>query len=465
MGLSGQELGGMGIVMGMDMNRKSTLKFLKLLIVFFLWAHGFSAQMASTQTVSTIYGLGLQPLVEISNQGQTQVLNIFAPRGQVLAQVVNSETRYLLADHRRSTRIVLKEDNNLLGSFDYTPYGETNAMGDVDSVPYRYTGQPVNFGLNSYHFYQREYDPNILRFTSVDPSHYNESPYIYSNSNPSNFMDPTGGQPEDVVLWLHGGRSSATITFASGYNHQVRTAPPVEGKSSPIEIVSMELPLTGNQPMKLFSEDVRLKSIVVTAHGNPEGILVMGVDGQESLGPEDFFRHLIRRVSEIDVTGVKQVETITLYSCRVGCSEEGQPSFAKRFFDEALRRAEVGEPHFPNLDRVVSSPYKMSLMSLKTTTSNKDIMNIEFSTALKWSEKSKSYFTDNIDIQLNTAQFLSGDGVRAIRGTNEVTRRRHYRTLEEKKSEFFRSDTYHDAPMDDSGTLSFPTFFLQEDSL
>ncbi len=53
--------------------------------------------------------------------------------------------------------------------FDYTPYGETNSTGDVDSVPYRYTGQPVNSGLNSYHFHQREYAPNILRFTSVDP--------------------------------------------------------------------------------------------------------------------------------------------------------------------------------------------------------------------------------------------------------------------------------------------------------
>ncbi len=179
---------------------------LKLLIFFFL-AHNFSAQTASAQTISMIYGSGLHPLVEISDQGQaqTQVLNIFGPGGQVLAQVVNGEIRYLLADHERSTRIVLNKDNSLLGNFGYTPYGETNSTGDVASVLYRYTGQPVNSeftGLNSYHFYQREYDPNTLRFTSVDPAMYNESPYIYSNSNPTNFMDFTGGQPQYITLWL-----------------------------------------------------------------------------------------------------------------------------------------------------------------------------------------------------------------------------------------------------------------------
>ena len=145
--------------------------------IFFFLAHNLLIQTVSAQVISRIYGSGLHSLVEISDQVQTQVqtqtLNIFAPGGQILAQVVNGETHYLLADHQRSTKVVLKKDNSLLGSFDYTPYGETNSTGDVDSVLYRYTGQPVNSELNNYHFHHREYDPNILRFTSIDPARYN----------------------------------------------------------------------------------------------------------------------------------------------------------------------------------------------------------------------------------------------------------------------------------------------------
>ena len=91
------------------MSKNIILKFL----FFFLWAYDLSAQRALAQTVSAIYGFERHPLIETSDQDQT--LNIFGPGGQIVAQVVNGKIDYLLADHQRSTRVVLNEDNSLMG--------------------------------------------------------------------------------------------------------------------------------------------------------------------------------------------------------------------------------------------------------------------------------------------------------------------------------------------------------------
>ncbi len=448
-------------------------------LIFFFWAYYLSVQIvlvqtASAQTVSAIYGSGLHPLVEISDQGQAQPqiqrLNIFGPGGQILAQVVNGETHYLLADHGRSTRVVCKEDNSPLGNFDYTPYGETSFTGDVDSVTYRYTGQPVNSGLNSYHFHHREYDPGILRFTSIDPARYNESPYIYSNSSPTSFMDLTGGQPQYLTLWLSQ-RMNPLSRRGDGvddhlYFHDMRFAgnysSSVEGY--PKGIVFGDLALAGTNPGTrgaVFSDEVRLGSIVVSAHGNSREIII---DSQKGLGPKEFFDHLLHRVEEIDPLGVEQVNSITLFSCHSGCLRRGQPSFADRFLSEIPRRVsagEPGEPYFPKLDRVTSSPYGMAFLDDGALSKNR--MFMEFSTALKFSRQSGSYFMDVMKTTLDTGKFLSGDGLFATMSVYSVAFRNYFNTRGSRRP--VHSKLLFDEPKDDSGELSFPTFFLKESSL
>ena len=170
------------------------------LAVVLLWLWPTAAHAQST---TTIHGTGLQPLVEES--GSTQTLNIYGPGGVIIAQVATdsptggtptTQTRYLLHDHLGSTRVVLDSNNQVLGSFDYSPFGETTLTGTVDAVAYRYTGQEVNGALETYNYHARHYDAGVGRFLRVDPARYNSSSYVYANDNPINFVDNSGRFPE-----------------------------------------------------------------------------------------------------------------------------------------------------------------------------------------------------------------------------------------------------------------------------
>ena len=171
-------------------------------VLLWLWP-----TIAHAQSTTTIRGTGLQPLVEES--GSTQTLNIYGPGGVIIAQVATenpaggtpiAKTRYLLHDHLGSTRVVLDSNNQVLGSFDYSPFGETTPTGNVADVAYRYTGQEVNEALGTYNYHARHYDAGVGRFLGVDPARYSASPYIYVRNNPVNLVDLDGQQP--VVFWF-----------------------------------------------------------------------------------------------------------------------------------------------------------------------------------------------------------------------------------------------------------------------
>jgi RHS repeat-associated protein len=59
----------------------------------------------------------------------------------------------------------------------------------VDGGRFSFTGKELDSNL--YYFGARYYDPNLGRFTSVDPIP-SELPYTYVNNNPMNFVDPSG---------------------------------------------------------------------------------------------------------------------------------------------------------------------------------------------------------------------------------------------------------------------------------
>ena len=159
---------------------------------------------ATTSTTTTIYGNHLRPLLE--EKDGTQTLNVYGPGGRIVAQIVrdadgNEEVRYLLGDHLGSTRLILHPAGNPIGTFDYSPFGQTSASGtSADSVRPRYTGQRHDPALDTYHFPARAYDPQTGCFLSVDPKRVNHSPYIYASDAPVNRVDPTGG--EDLAYYF-----------------------------------------------------------------------------------------------------------------------------------------------------------------------------------------------------------------------------------------------------------------------
>ena len=174
---------------------KSLLWLCLTLLCLFSLPTAAHAQSSTT----TIRGTGLQPLVEES--GSTQTLNIYGPGGVIIAQVATdspaggtptTQTRYLLHDHLGSTRVVLDSSNQVLGSFDYSPFGETTPTGNMANVAYRYTGQEVNDVLGTYNYHARHYDAGVGRFLTVDPARQFASSYAYVGNNPVNRIDPKG---------------------------------------------------------------------------------------------------------------------------------------------------------------------------------------------------------------------------------------------------------------------------------
>ena len=182
--------------------------------------------IARAQTETTyIHGNSLQPLVEA--MGDTQTLNIYEPGGRLITQVATnspssggSQTRYLLHDHLGSTRVVVDGNNQMLGRFDYTPFGQTTATNNgnnsVAPIAYRYTGQQQDSELETYNYHARFYDPAVGRFDSVDSARQFASSYLYVGNNPINGTDPTGSIyiRVDAETFAQLQRASRAIEFA-----------------------------------------------------------------------------------------------------------------------------------------------------------------------------------------------------------------------------------------------------------
>ncbi|HSF41649.1 MAG TPA: RHS repeat-associated core domain-containing protein, partial [Thermoanaerobaculia bacterium] len=142
------------------------------------------------------------PLGEVRDPGgAAQALAyVYGPTGLVALvardAASGNETRgFLVRDHLGSSRVLVDAAGNLLGSYDYGPYGRelgTPGGGRPDLLAYRFTGQEWDGKVSLYNFKARLYDPGIQRFLSPDPASEDWSPYLYAGNNPLAAVDPTG---------------------------------------------------------------------------------------------------------------------------------------------------------------------------------------------------------------------------------------------------------------------------------
>lgn len=113
---------------------------------------------------------------------------------------------YYLKDHQGNVRMVVENGPNEQTN-EYYPYGGLTYNSDLTNTvqPYKYNGKELDriHGLDMYDYGARQYDPNIGRFTQVDPlaeKYYHLSPYAYCGNNPVNAVDPDGKR----VIFVNG---------------------------------------------------------------------------------------------------------------------------------------------------------------------------------------------------------------------------------------------------------------------
>ena len=104
---------------------------------------------------------------------------------------------YYVRDYQGNIRAVLDEENNVVESNSYYPYGMPYADNYFSVQPYKYGGKELDRtnGLDMYDFGARLYDMIVPRFITIDPmaeKNCSVSPYSYCGGNPINRVDPTG---------------------------------------------------------------------------------------------------------------------------------------------------------------------------------------------------------------------------------------------------------------------------------
>ena len=125
-----------------------------------------------------------------------------------------NEITYIYTDMQLAPILEADASGNVLGRFDYTPFGMETTGTASEGIGY--AGHMVDRDTNLVYMQARYYDPGVGRFLSIDPAGSVEggvfatNQYIYANQNPYLYRDPDGR----VVQLLVGAALSAGIDLA-----------------------------------------------------------------------------------------------------------------------------------------------------------------------------------------------------------------------------------------------------------
>ncbi|MCL6589932.1 MAG: RHS repeat-associated core domain-containing protein, partial [Firmicutes bacterium] len=81
---------------------------------------------------------------------------------------------------------------NVVASYKFKPYGETESYSGSFSTEYQFTGKPVSDEVGLSYYGARWYDPEVGRFLTQDPAKQGLNWYAYCANNPINRIDPDG---------------------------------------------------------------------------------------------------------------------------------------------------------------------------------------------------------------------------------------------------------------------------------
>jgi len=155
----------------------------------------FGRRMSRTvngNTVGYVYA-GRQAIGETSGGSINATLLTTLAIDDVVARYTQAGARTYLTNALGSVLAIAKDDQSIQAFYAYTPYGETQVLGDDEGNPIQYTARE-NDRAGLYFYRARYYDPALKRFISEDPIGLNGglNLYRYVGANPLQYTDPSG---------------------------------------------------------------------------------------------------------------------------------------------------------------------------------------------------------------------------------------------------------------------------------
>lgn len=162
-----------------------------------------------------IYGSDDQVVAERNTQnGWVQTYIYFG--GNLIGLYNGSDTRFILADHLGSSRIVTLSSGTVYDSLDYLPFG-TQIAGNSGTT-HKFTSQERDSESNLDNFGARYFSSSLGRFMRPDPGNVGADPrdpqswnaYAYTGNNPLSRTDSSG---LDYSVCLNDGQGGQTCTY------------------------------------------------------------------------------------------------------------------------------------------------------------------------------------------------------------------------------------------------------------
>jgi RHS repeat-associated protein len=136
-------------------------------------------------------------------------VSLLAPCAFAKGPDPEEKIEYYLTDHLGGVEAVMDEQGNVVERRDYLPFGEerVRVSSAKKAEDHGFTGKELDAESGLYYYGARYYDPELGRFTAVDPLVLSESSrplgsvlanpqelngYAYVVNNPLKYIDPTG---------------------------------------------------------------------------------------------------------------------------------------------------------------------------------------------------------------------------------------------------------------------------------
>ncbi len=151
-----------------------------------------------------LYKDELSPVAELDASGAIELLFVYGAWPHVPDYVIrsNGDVDRLVTDRIGSVRLVVNvASGQLVARREYTAFGEITANKSGSLIPFGFASGLYDEHTGLTHFGAREYDAEVGRWTSKDPSFFagGLNFYEYARSNPIRYIDPNGKAFWDTV--------------------------------------------------------------------------------------------------------------------------------------------------------------------------------------------------------------------------------------------------------------------------